>query len=73
MEDYENNPRGIVEVSVEVLGSAGRSRVRVRAESIEQAVRLAKSRYAVEEARVLFPIEPEAFFVDAPLRARVRA
>lgn len=64
----------MIEVSVEVSNGSECSRVRVRAESIEHAVDLAKRRYAGREVRVVFPIEPEAFFVGgSPLAtSRVR-
>lgn len=60
----------MIEVSVEVSNGADCSYVRIRAESIERAVDLAKRRYDGREVRVLFPIEPEAFFVNgSPLAA----
>jgi len=38
----------------------------VEAESIVRAVRLASSRYPRREIKVLFPIDPEAFFATGP-------
>jgi hypothetical protein len=55
--------RGVIQVSVEVGGDSGRFSASVRAETIEQAVSLASTRYAGSEVRVLFPIDPESFFV----------
>lgn len=51
-------------MSVEVRSGAARFRAVVWAESIDRAVRLVGVRYPGCEARVLFPIEPEAFFVS---------
>ena len=58
---------------MEIDGGGGRFRARVWADSIEQAVRLAGSRYPGCEARVLFPIEPETFFGkdEAPVELKV--
>lgn len=53
----------MVRVSIEVGGDVGRFRVLVEAESIERAVSLARERYPGMEIRVLFPIDPQAFFV----------
>jgi hypothetical protein len=54
--------RGVIRVSVEIQSGAARFRVVVWAESIDRAVRLVGARYPECEARVLFSIEPEAFF-----------
>ena len=45
-------------------GDAGRLRLLAEAESIEQVVSLARERYPGIEVRVLFPIDPKAFFVE---------
>jgi hypothetical protein len=65
--------RIMVEVSVEVRRGDVARRVTVRAESIERALELAKGRHGAEEARVLFPIDPEAFFAGGPPARFVRA
>lgn len=52
----------MISVSVEVCSRGARFRATVSAESIEEAVCLAKARYPRGEARVLFPIDPELFF-----------
>ncbi|MCA1719056.1 MAG: hypothetical protein LC781_20260 [Actinobacteria bacterium] len=57
----------MIRVWVEVSGEADRFRVEVRADSIERAVRLAGSRYPGREARVFFPIDPEAFVCEEPV------
>jgi hypothetical protein len=56
---------GVIRVSVEVRSGAARFRAVVCAESIERALGLVGVRYPECEAKVLFPIEPEAFFVDS--------
>ena len=53
----------MIRVVVEVSRGSERFTVKVQAESIEQAVRLAASHYPDGEIGVLFPIEPEAFFI----------
>jgi len=55
----------VIRVSVEVRSGAARFRAAVLAESIERALKLVTTRYPGDEARIIFPIEPEAFFVDA--------
>ena len=54
----------MIKVSVEVRSEAVRFRVVVWAQSIERAVSLVSTRYPGCQARVLFPIEPEAFFAN---------
>jgi hypothetical protein len=49
---------------VDVRYGADRFRAHVRAESIERALRLIAGRYPGGETKVVFPIEPETFFVD---------
>jgi mannose-1-phosphate guanylyltransferase len=53
----------VIRVQVELSGGSGdRFKVEVQAQSIEQAVRRVLASYPGCEARVLFPIDPEAFF-----------
>jgi mannose-1-phosphate guanylyltransferase len=54
----------LIRVSVEVCSGSTRFRAAVWAKSIERALNLVKARYPGGEARVIFPIEPEAFFCD---------
>jgi hypothetical protein len=54
----------MIRVAVEVSSGAARFRAAVWAESIERALSLVKAHYPGGEARVVFPIEPEEFFVD---------
>ena len=52
----------MIRVSLEVRGARTRFTVGVQAESITQAVRSVIARHPGCEIRVLFPIDPEAFF-----------
>jgi hypothetical protein len=56
----------MIEVLVEVGNDAARFGVAVRAESIQRAVGIAKVYYPGADARVAYPIDPEAFFVREP-------
>ena len=56
----------MVRVSIEVDTSAARFALTVRAESIGRALGLAEALYPGADARVVFPIEPEGFFVEDP-------
>lgn len=53
----------MITVSIEVCSAFARFRVTVGAESIEQALILTRACYPGDEAKVVFPIEPETFFV----------
>ena len=53
-----------VRISVEVRSGKARFRVGVQAESIKRALSMVKGRYPRGVVRVLFPIEPEGFFVS---------
>lgn len=52
----------MIRVTVEVSGGV-RCRATVQAESILQALSLASNRYPGSSVKVIFPIEPEVFFV----------
>jgi hypothetical protein len=56
----------MIRVSVEVRDASGTVRFRgeVQAESIERAVGVTDARSPGSEVRGVFPIEPEAFFVE---------
>jgi hypothetical protein len=57
----------MLQVSIAVRVGGSNLRLAVRAESIRRARALADDRFPGGEARVRFPIEPEAFFIeDAP-------
>lgn len=53
----------MIRVSVEVGPEDAGFRVTVRADSIEQALRITNARYSGSEVRVVFPIKPDTFFV----------
>ena len=44
-------------------------RLEVRAESIERALGIAEALYPGVDTRLVFPIEPEGFFVEDPAAA----
>ncbi len=54
----------MIEVSVEVREGAAPVRVTVRAESITRAISIIEERYPGRDVRVMFPIDPEEFFVS---------
>ena len=62
----------MVRVFVEVSSGASRVKLVVQAENIRQALSLAKDRYPGGVPEVIFPIEPETFFVnDRAMAARL--
>ena len=63
----------MIRVSVAVSTGTTRFKAEVRAESIEDAVRLAAGIYPDGEVRVLFPIDAEAYFSEDPLHWRGRS
>ena len=54
----------MVQVSIEVRNGTARFMVGVKANNIQQALRIVQSRYPAKVAAVKFPIDPEGFFVD---------
>ncbi len=54
----------MIRVSVEVRSGGVRFKTAVWAESIQHALSLVGAHYPGGEAKVIFPIEPEAFFCD---------
>ena len=56
----------MVRISVEVRSGAARFRVMVRAETIERALEIAKRHNPGKECAVIFPLDPETFFVGDP-------
>jgi hypothetical protein len=50
-------------VTIEVREGAATLRVRITAPSIERALKLAGDGVPARRVRLLFPIDPEAFFV----------
>lgn len=59
----------VIRVSIEVADGTARFRTAVQAESIQKALSMAGNRYPNSDLRVLFPIEPDAFFVEDPVTA----
>jgi hypothetical protein len=64
----------MVRISVQVSSGDSSLRTVIRAESIQRAIGLASTRYPGSEVRVLFPIDPEAFFEkeSAPKEESIR-
>jgi hypothetical protein len=56
----------VIRVSMEVREGAALSRATVRAESILEAVSITRERYPGHDVRVVFPIDPEDFFIEDP-------
>ena len=56
----------MIKVSMEVREGAALSRTTVQAESIREAVSITRRRYPGRDVRVIFPIDPETFFIDDP-------
>lgn len=57
----------MIGVTVQVASGSARFQVAVRAESIRRAVEIAEGLNPGCEARVAFPIDPDAFFVGEPV------
>jgi hypothetical protein len=57
----------MVRVSIEVRSGAARFRVGVQASSIQRAVSVVKGLHSASDVRVIFPIDPEAFFIEDAL------
>ncbi len=54
----------MIRITVEVSQGAARSRVAVQAESIKRALEIVESQNPSGAAKVVFPIEPEEFYVE---------
>jgi hypothetical protein len=54
----------VIRVSLEIRSGTAHFRAAVGAESIERALGLASKSYPGCEAKVIFPINPEAFFAE---------
>jgi D-alanyl-D-alanine dipeptidase len=61
----------VIRVFVEVTGVAAPLRVKVRAESIGQAVATIEELHPDSAVQVVFPIDPEEFFVEDSQGAKV--
>jgi hypothetical protein len=67
--DLRKEKGAVIRISVQVGSETSTLRAVVRAESIQRAVGLARTRYPGSEVRVVFPIDPEAFFERESLPA----
>jgi hypothetical protein len=54
----------MVRIPVEVSNGPADFEVLVRAQSIEQAIEIARRHNPGKECRVRFPLDPESFFAD---------
>jgi hypothetical protein len=57
----------MIRISIEVRSSAARFKVGVVAESIEGALEMTKRYNPAKECKVVFPINPQSFFVGDDL------
>ena len=57
----------MIKVSMEVREETALSRATVQADSISEAVNITRRRYPGRDVRVIFPIDPETFFIDDPV------
>ncbi len=55
---------------MEVREGTALSRATVQAESIREAVSITRGRYPGRDVRVVFPIDPEDFFIEGQAKAR---
>ena len=54
----------MIRISVQVSSDAARFKVAVEAESIERALEIVARQNPGKECEVMFPIDPETFFVE---------
>jgi len=57
----------MIKISIEVKSGAARFKVASQAESIEWALEIAKRYNSGKECKVVFPTDPEVFFVEDDL------
>ena len=62
----------MIKVSMEVREGTALSRATVQAESICEAVNITRRRYPGRDVRVMFPIDPEGFFIEGPAEDKGR-
>ena len=60
----------MIRVSMEVREGTALSRATVQAESIREAVSITRERYPGRDVRVMFPIDPEDFFIEGPAKSK---
>jgi hypothetical protein len=56
----------MIKVSMEVRAETALSKATVQAESLREAVNITRRRYPGRDVRVIFPIDPEDFFIEDP-------
>jgi hypothetical protein len=56
----------MIRVAMEVREGTALSTATIQAESIREAVSITRRRYPGREVRVMFPIDPEDFFMEGP-------
>jgi hypothetical protein len=62
----------MIQISIEVKSGAARFNVAAQAETIKEALEIAQRYNSGKECKVVFPIDPEGFFVEDDLgRGRV--
>ncbi len=54
----------MIRISIQVSSGAARFKVAVAAESIERALEIVARQNPGKECEVMFPIDPETFFVE---------
>ena len=57
----------MIRITIEVRSGAARFKVSVQAESIEGALEMARRYNSGKETKVVFPIDPEGFFLEDDL------
>ena len=62
----------MIRVSMEVREGTALSTATVEAESIREAVSITRRRYPGHDVRVMFPIDPEDFFIEGPAAGNSR-
>ena len=62
----------MIRVCIEVGEGRALSTTTVQAESIREAVNITRDRYPGHDVRVIFPIDPEDFFIKGPAERNSR-
>ena len=57
----------MIRISIEVRSGTARFKVSAQAESIEGALEMARRYNPAKECKVVFPIDPEGYFVEDDL------
>jgi hypothetical protein len=57
----------MIRITIEVRSGTARFKVSVQAESIEGALEMAKRYNSGKDSKVVFPIDPEGFFLEDDL------